>query len=90
MGETSLRGRRTGASLLPPIPCQIENGKMRQKHNNAVEGWHHPIKGSLGYVRPTIFKFTDFLRLEQSAAAENRLICLQVGKKFPKNECPEK
>ena len=83
--EKNLRGRRTGASLLPQIWCQFENAKeMRQKTNNAVEGWHRAIKGSLGYVHPTIFKFIDFLRREQSAA-ENKLISLQAGKEFPKN-----
>ena len=74
LGEKSLRGRRTGASFLPQIWCQYENAKeMRQKTNNAVEGWHRAIKGSLGYVHRTIFKFLDFLRQEQSAA-ENKLI----------------
>ena len=57
---------------------------MRQKINNAVEGWHRAIKGSLGYVHRTIFKFIDFLRQEQSAA-ENKLISSQAGKEFPKN-----
>ena len=62
-----------------------ENAKeMGQKTNNAVEGWHRGIKWSLGYVHPTIFKFIDFLRREQSAA-ENKLIGLQAGKEFPKN-----
>ena len=74
LGEKSLRERRTGASFLPQIWCQYENAKeMRQKTNNAVEGWHRAIKGSLGYVHRTIFKFLDFLRQEQSAA-ENKLI----------------
>ena len=57
---------------------------MRQKTNNAFEGWHRAIKGSLGYVYPTIFKFIDFLRREQSVA-KNKLINLQAGKEFPKN-----
>ena len=84
LGEKNLRGRRTGASFLPQIWCQFENAKnMRQKTNNAVEGRHRAIKGSLGYVHPTIFKFIDFLRREQSAA-ENKIIRLQAGKEFPK------
>ena len=57
---------------------------MRQKTNNAVEGWHRAIKASLGYVHSTIFKFIDFLRREQSAT-ENKLNSLQTGKEFPKN-----
>ena len=85
LGDKSLRGRRTGASFLPQIWCQFENAKeVRQKTNNAVEGWHRAIKGSLGYVHPTIFKLIDFLRREKSAA-ENKLISLQAGKEFPKN-----
>ena len=83
LGERNLPGRRTGASFLPQIWCQFENAKeMRQKTNNAVEGWLRAIKGSLGYVHPTIFKFTDFLRREQSAA-ENKIISLQARKEFP-------
>ena len=85
LGEKNLRGRRTGASFLPQIWCQFENAKeMRQTTTNAVEGWHRAIKGSLGYVHPTIFKFIDFLRREQSAT-ENKLISLQAGKELPKN-----
>ena len=85
LGEKNLRGRQTGASFLPQIWCQFENAKeMRQKTINAVEVWHRAIKGSLGYVHPTIFKFIDFLRREQSAT-ENKLVCLQAGKEFPKN-----
>ena len=57
--------------------------KCAKKTNNAVEGWHRDIKGNLGYAHPTIFKFIDFLRREQSAA-EKKLISLQVGKEFPK------
>ena len=57
---------------------------MKQKTNNAVEGWHRAIKGSLGYVHPTIFKFVDFLRREQSAA-ENKMIALQAGSEFPRS-----
>ena len=57
---------------------------MRQKTNNAVEVWHSATKGSLGYVHPTIFKFTDFLRREQSPAV-NKLLSLQAGREFPKN-----
>ena len=85
LGEKNLRGRQTGASFLPQIWCQFENAKeMRQKPKNAVEGWHRAIKGSLGYVHPTIFKGIDFLRREQSAA-ENKLNISQAGKEFPKN-----
>ena len=61
---------------------------MRQITNIAVEVWHRAIKGSLGYVHPTLFRFIDFLQQEQSAA-ENKLSSgnktnLQAGKEFPK------
>ena len=35
------------------------------KTNNAVEGWHRAFQTSLGYNHPTIYKFVEFLRLEQ-------------------------
>ena len=76
----------TGASFLPKVWCPYANAKeMRQKTDNAVEGWHRAIKGSLGYVHPSIFKFVEFLRREQSAA-ENKLIALQAGNDFPKSD----
>ena len=72
---------------MPQIWCHFENAReMRQKTNNAVEGWHRAIKGRLGYVHPTICKSIDFLRREQSAA-ENKLISLQTGKEIPKKAC---
>ena len=85
LGEKSLRGRQTGASYLPQIWCQFQNAEeRRQKTNDAVDGWHRAIKGTLGYVHPTIFRFIDILRREQRAV-DNKLISLQAGKEFPKN-----
>ena len=90
LGEKNSRGRQSGASFLLQIWCQFENAKeMRQKPKIAVEGWHRAIKGSLGYVHPTIFKCIDFLRREQSAA-EIKLNISQAGKKFPKKSVIKK
>ena len=83
LGLKSLRGRRTGGSFLLTSLCQYANAEVRQKTNNAMEEWHRAIKGSLGYIHSTIFKF-EFLRREQSAA-ENKLIALQVRNNFPKS-----
>ena len=70
----SLQGRRTGASSLPQILCQFENGKkMSRKITNTAEGWHRVLKRSVGHVQPTIFKFIDILRREQSAANNKRI-----------------
>ena len=73
-----------GDVLGPPSCLKFGANLKTPKTNNAVEGWHRAMKGSLGYVHPTIFKFIDFLRREQSAA-ENKLISFQAGKEFPKN-----
>ena len=35
------------------------------KTNNAVEGWHRAFQTSLGHNHPTIYKFIEFLRMEQ-------------------------
>ena len=82
--EKKLRWRWTVTSFLPQISCQFGNPKeMRQETNNAIEGLHRAVKGSLGYVQPTIFKCFDFLRPKQSAT-ENKLVSVKAGDEFLK------
>ena len=49
------------------------------KTTKVIEGWYGALKGSLGYVHPTVFKFVEFLRRKQSEA-ENKLIALGMRK----------
>ena len=48
------------------------------KTNNAVEGWHRAFQTSLGHNHPTVYKFVEFLRLEQDHT-EKKLTRLNVG-----------
>ena len=89
-----IQRRRVVAHIPNPLSTSVLNvpddlrttirGEPFYAFDSGKEDPNRIIKGSLGYVHPTIFKFIDFLRREQSAA-ENKLISLEAGKEFLKN-----
>ena len=77
------RGRRN--VMFPPSVWSVYEHVVSEhpRTNNSLEGWHRAMQMSVGHMHPTIYKFTDILRLEQNHTS-NKVIRINSGQEVGK------
>ena len=79
MGRVGRLGKKSKPLFEPALWNQFENARDgKQKTNNSVEGWHRAFQMGMGCAHPTICKFIQYLRNEQSLT-ENRITRIIAG-----------
>lgn len=67
LGRPSRRGPRRGALFLPITWNQWDRvNSDLPRTNNAVEGWHSAFQANVGAHHPTLWKFIEVLKREES------------------------
>ena len=78
-------GKRSKPLFSITLWNQLENVRNgNQKTNNNVVGWHRGFQLGMGFAHPTITKFSQYLRKEQSFT-ENRIARIRAGEVLPVN-----
>ena len=85
LGSPGRLGKRSKPLFSITLRNQFENAQNgNQKTNNNVEGWHRAFQLGMGFAHPTITKFLQYLRKEQSFT-ENRIARRRTGETLPVN-----
>ena len=83
LGSPGRLGKRSKPLFSITLWNQFENAwNGNQKTNNNVEGWHRAFQLGMGFAHPTITKFLQYLRKEQSFT-ENRIARIRAGEVLP-------
>ena len=83
--DTWIGSIRRGAHREPQFPISLWNCREATLHGeprttNSVEGWHRGIRSLFGSAHPSLWKFIDTLKKEQSLV-EARIEKLRAGQK---------